>query len=361
MPVNFKTFNSFVSLIADAKHPVMIRGRHGVGKSELVYQFAAKRGLPVVERRVSQMTEGDLVGLPVIEGNRTSWNPPDWFKEACEKPVVLFLDEVDRGTQEVRQGCFQLTDSRTINGHRLHPDTLIFAAVNGGIHAAQYAVNDMDPAELDRWTVFDVEPTVEDFIDYGTAGNILPLLVDFIRDTPAHLEHTKEFEPGKVYPSRRSWKRLSDTVSKAGLFNGDDWKSRLDVYYNVASGFVGMEAAIASRDYLKNLEKVVTVDDIMTGKFDRLKGLKLAEYTVLVDKVIDSGRLSKGMPKEQMDNIMRFFLLLPSEAGMKFYTDCSKRANFMDVILEMHKATVDGKSVKQHVIDLLGGSKKGKK
>lgn len=66
MPVNFKTFNSFVSLIADAKHPVMIRGRHGVGKSELVYQFAAKRGLPVVERRVSQMTEGDLVGLPEI-------------------------------------------------------------------------------------------------------------------------------------------------------------------------------------------------------------------------------------------------------------------------------------------------------
>jgi len=361
MAIDFKTFNSFVSLIADAKHPIMLRGRHGIGKSELVYQFAAKRGLPVVERRVSQMTEGDLVGLPVIDGNRTSWNPPDWFKEACERPVVLFLDEVDRGTTEVRQGIFQLTDSRTINGHRLHPETLIFAAVNGGTHGAQYAVNDMDPAELDRWTAFDIEPSVGDWLDYGRAGNIHPLIVDFINDQSAHLEHKGEFEPNKIYPSRRSWKRFSDTVTKAGILEGDDFKTRLDVYYNIASGYIGMEAALASRDYIKNLERVVSVDDILSGRFDGMKGYKLGEYTALVDKVLASGRVSKDMPVEERDNVLRFFLRLPSEAGMKFYTDASKSPAIMGLILEMHKLTVDGKSVKQHVVDLLGGSKKAKK
>ena len=326
MAVDFKTFRSFVSLIADAKHPIMLRGRHGIGKSELVYQFAAARGLPVVERRVSQMTEGDLVGLPVIDGNRTAWNPPDWYKEACEKPVVLFLDEVDRGTQEVRQGIFQLTDSRTINGHRLHPETLIFAAVNGGTHGAQYAVNDMDPAELDRWTAFDIEPSVGDWLDYGRAGNIHPLIVDFINDQSSHLEHKGEFEPNKIYPSRRSWKRLSDTVVKAGI-----------------------------------LERVVSVDDILSGKFDGMKGYKLGEYTALVDKVLASGRISKDMDAAQRDNVLRFFLRLPSEAGMKFYTDASKTPAIMGLILEMHKLTVDGKSVKDHVVTLLGGAKKGKK
>ncbi len=361
MPVDFKTFRSFVSLIADARHPVMIRGRHGIGKSELVYQYAADKGLPVVERRVSQMTEGDLVGLPVIEGNRTAWNPPDWFKDACERPVVLFLDEVDRGTQEVRQGIFQLTDSRTINGHRLHPDTIIFAAVNGGVHGSQYAVNDMDPAELDRWTAFDVEPTVEDWLDYGRAGNVHPLIVDFINDQKSHLEHKGEFEPSKVYPSRRSWKRLSDTVVKARLFEGDDWKSRLTTFYNLASGYVGIEAALSAKDYLTNLERVVSVDDILAGKFDGLKGYKLGEYTALVDKVMASGKLNKGMDKSQKDNLMRFFLRLPSEAGMKFYTDASKTAGALDLILEMHTLTVDGKSIKDHVTSLLGGAKKGKK
>ena len=111
-------------------------------------------GLPVVERRASQMTEGDLVGLPVIDGECTRFNPPDWFKQACNEPVALFLDEVDRATIEVRQGIFELTDSRKLNGFALHPETLIFAAVNGGEHGEQYQVGEMDPAELDRWTVF---------------------------------------------------------------------------------------------------------------------------------------------------------------------------------------------------------------
>lgn len=360
MAVDFKTFRSFVGVVADAKHPIMLRGRHGIGKSELVYAFAALRSMPVVERRVSQMTEGDLVGLPVVDGNRTSWNPPDWYKEACERPVVLFLDEVDRGTQEVRQGIFQLTDSRTINGHRLHPDTLIFAAVNGGVHGAQYAVNDMDPAELDRWTAFDVEPSVGDWLDYGRAGNIHPMIVDFINDQSTHLEHKGEFEPGKVYPSRRSWKRLSDACKGAKLLDGEDYKARLDTYYNIASGYVGIEAAIASRDYMKNLERVVSVDDILAGRFDGLKGYKLGEYTALVDKVLSSGKVNKDMSKDAKENIMRFFLKLPSEAGMKFYTDAAKTPGVMEVIVSMHSLSVDNQSIKEHVQTLLGGAKKKK-
>jgi hypothetical protein len=361
MAVDFKTLRSFINHVAASKHPVLLRGRHGIGKSEIVYQFAGLVGLPVVERRVSQMTEGDLVGLPVVEGNRTSWNPPDWYKEACEKPVVLFLDEIDRGTQEVRQGCFQLTDSRTINGHKLHPDTLIFGAVNGGIHASQYAVNDMDPAELDRWTVFDVEPTVADWLAYGREGNIHTLICDYINDNPSFLEHTKEFEPGKVYPSRRSWKRLSDTVVKGGIIDGDDYKSRLDTYYQLATGYIGLEAALHSRDYLANLERIVTVDDILAGKFTGLKGYKLGEYTALVDKIVDSGKLSKDMPSDQRDNVLRFFIKLPSEAAMKFYTGASSKPGMMDFIVSMHKAEVDGVSIRSVVTKLLGGSQKDKK
>ena len=140
MAVDFKTFVAVAPHVARVRKPILLRGRHGVGKSCVVYQTAGAMGLPVVERRASQMTEGDLVGLPSVEGNRTSFNPPDWFKQACEEPVCLFLDEVARATLEVRQGIFELTDSRKLNGHNLHPDTLIFAAVNGGEHGENYQV-----------------------------------------------------------------------------------------------------------------------------------------------------------------------------------------------------------------------------
>ena len=163
------------------------------------------------------MTEGDLLGLPdtadtEINGRKaTTWNAPDWLVTACEQPVMLFLDEVDRATQEVRQGLFELTDSRKLNGWHLHADTLIVAAVNGGEHGAQYQVGEMDPAELDRWTVFDVEPSDEDWLKWAN-GKVDASLWDFINQNRKHLEHRGDFEPNKVYPSRRSWKRFSDTA-----------------------------------------------------------------------------------------------------------------------------------------------------
>ena len=77
MAVDFKTFNMAAPLVAAVKKPILLRGRHGIGKSCVVYQTAEKLELPVVERRASQMTEGDLVGLPKTDGDVTGFCPPD--------------------------------------------------------------------------------------------------------------------------------------------------------------------------------------------------------------------------------------------------------------------------------------------
>ena len=66
MAIDFTTFTTTAPFILDARLPVLLRGRHGIGKSTVVYQYAAQQGMEVVERRASQMTEGDLVGLPSI-------------------------------------------------------------------------------------------------------------------------------------------------------------------------------------------------------------------------------------------------------------------------------------------------------
>jgi len=351
MAVDFKTFNSFVNMVADARYPIMIRGRHGVGKSELVYQYAKKVNLPVVERRASQMTEGDLVGLPVIDGDSTSWNPPDWYKMACSEACILFMDEIDRATTEVRQGFFQLADSRALNGHKLHPDTILFAAVNGGIHAAQYQVNDMDPAELDRWTVFDVEPTVEDWIDYAK-DRCNAILVDFIRHNKNHLEHTKEFEPGKVYPSRRSWERLDRTLQKHSLLEGE-YKANVNTIFNLSCGFVGFEAAIAFRDFAEKYENQVTVDDILNGKA-KTKGWKLNDHVAMVDKLLDSDKLNEGMDSAHLENVRKYFLSLPSEAAMKFYMNMNSNKARLPFVLKLHKM----EGVKTFITGLLAGAKK---
>ena len=46
----FKTFLSIIPHVIDAKFPILTRGRHGIGKSTVVYQIANNLGLEVVER-----------------------------------------------------------------------------------------------------------------------------------------------------------------------------------------------------------------------------------------------------------------------------------------------------------------------
>ena len=45
MAIDFKTFVSVAPHVLAVKKPLMLRGRHGVGKPELVYQVASEMGL----------------------------------------------------------------------------------------------------------------------------------------------------------------------------------------------------------------------------------------------------------------------------------------------------------------------------
>ena len=352
MAIDFQTATSIVPHVLNVRKPVLFRGRHGIGKSEVIYQIGANLNLMVVERRASQMTEGDLIGLPSTDGSVTSFNPPDWYKECCEEARLLFLDEVDRATPEVRQGIFELTDSRKLNGHNLHPDTVVFAAVNGGEHGAQYQVGEMDPAELDRWTVFDLEPSIEDWLDWAK-DNVHSLVWDFINHNHAHLEHDKEFEPNKVYPSRRSWKRLNDCLETAGLLTG----ASQDMF-QLCAAFVGFEAAVAFNDFVQNYERVVSVEDIVVeGKIELTEDFGVNEHSALVEKFEAEGTFTEALDDDKIANVAKYFITLPSEVAMKLWTVIGQ-AN-QDNAIALHGAEVDGERVSGILVEMLTGKKIG--
>jgi hypothetical protein len=360
MAFTFDQFLTTVPSILDATLPVLIRGRHGVGKSEVVYMIAEARDLPVVERRASQMTEGDLLGLPdtadLADGRKaTTWNAPDWLVTACSEPVVLFLDEVDRATMEVRQGLFELTDSRKINGWHLHPGTLIVAAVNGGEHGSQYQVGEMDPAELDRWTVFDVEPSVEDWLGWSS-GKVDPVLWDFINHNRQHLEHTGDFEPNKVYPSRRSWVRFARCSEPLGLFAEE---GNRDLLLSLSQTFVGFEAAVALRDFVQKYEYQVSIEDLLDhGSFDKTEKWGINEHAAMVEKMEHAGTFAEPLSDNQITNLATWFVSMPSEICMKLWSTIGEAEDDVGTnAIRLHKAeAADGTKVSQHMVTILRGS-----
>ena len=63
--------------------PICIWGTHGLGKTEMVRDYAKSRGWHFAYIAPAQFEEmGDLHGMPTIsslsDGNKTIFNPPDW-------------------------------------------------------------------------------------------------------------------------------------------------------------------------------------------------------------------------------------------------------------------------------------------
>ncbi len=341
MAIPFSSFAKTAPYVLKIKKPVLIRGRHGIGKSETVYQVAETMGMPVVERRASQMTEGDLLGLPdnrdvIVNGIKaTTFNPPDWFVTACTEPVVLFFDEIDRATMEVRQGIFELTDSRKINGHYLHPETVIMGAVNGGEHGAQYQVGEFDPAELDRWTVFDLEPTTEDFLRWAK-GKIDDMVWDFINHNHGHLIHTDDYEPNKVYPTPRSWVRFDECIVSGDLLDKTDQESNA-ILFNLAQGFVGLEGAVAFIDFRKNYDRQVSIEHLLDqGRFDKVKNWGINEHLAMIEKIDSKNILSVRMDETRIQNLVDYLDMIPSECGMKLWQMLSHDESNEDNMLDLH-------------------------
>ena len=254
---------------------------------------------------------------------------------------------------EVRQGLFELTDSRKLNGWFLHPETLIVAAVNGGEHGAQYQVGEMDPAELDRWTVFDVEPSTEDWLKWAN-GRVPTVVWDFINHNRKHLEHEGDFEPNKVYPSRRSWARYCTTAEPAGVFGQDGDR---DLLFNLATAFLGFEAAVSLRDFVEKYEWQVTIEDILDlGDFSKTDKWGINDHAAMIEKFEASDVFKDDLTENQVSNLAQYFVALPSEIAMKLWTVLGDTDNINNVVA-LHKAeTSDGTRVSDHLVEILGGN-----
>ncbi len=337
--MDIKTFNNVAPRLP-AEIAVLIQGPTGIGKSYLVKDIAAGLELPVVDRRLSQMSEGDMVGLPELVDGTTRFCPPDWYARACREPVVLFMDELNRATPEVIQAAFQIVLDRELNGHQLHPETRVFAAVNVG---AEYEVNEMDPALLRRFWSIELEPTHADFIDWAE-GKLAPVIVDFIRQHEEHLRPTKATEPGKVAPNPASWERLDKSLRHMGELDQPS-----DVWYPVALGMVGVEAAISLVEFAKNWENEVSAEDVLDN-FDavaeQVKGFEASKVNALIGKLAAHCK-DNEWKASQAKNVAAFANSLPSSEMLVHLWNQVSGTSQLKNIQKLHKLI--GKAVVEAV------------
>lgn len=330
---------------------VCIRGAHAVGKSEGTYQSAAlmrddfyknqanakkynwryDQGLPVVERRLSQLTEGDLTGMPDLGSDRksTQFKPCDWLIDATERPVVLFLDERNRALEGVKQAVFQLMDSRAFYGYKLHPSTRVIVAENVG---DLYNVQQCDPAEVSRAATVELKPSIEEWLKYASLPNKChPMTVDFIRQNREFLEFDpddqsktkKVYESNKKYPDRRAWFKLDQQLQRSKLIETPS----NPLFYTMVASMVGIEAALKFADFSKNYSRQVSVEEILTDWPKAKARLGSSATTPKYMEIIDGLKnhlKTKTISDAQAKQIGLFMADAPPEPRMVLWSELTK-------------------------------------
>ena len=253
-----------------AEQNIMLVGKHGIGKSRILEDFFEERGEKVVTLFLGQMSDpGDLIGLPHLDETtgRTEFMLPYWFP-VDNKPVVLFLDELNRARPEVLQTVMDLTLNRKLAGKSLPQDSRIISAVNGG---NEYQLTDLDPALVSRFNIYEFAPSVEDWINWARGSGLDSRIISFIDENPEFLDGEENFTAGNLErtPDRRSWERTSKIIKNFSELNAQ--------VQPLVSGIVGIRATAAFFDFV-NTHRLPSISKLLEGDFSSMQPV-LAELS----------------------------------------------------------------------------------
>lgn len=293
---------------------LMLVGNHGIGKSEILTEYFSGKGMKVVPLFLGQMSDpGDLIGIPNRNDTtgKTEFMPPYWFP-LDGKPVVLFLDELNRARPEVLQTIMDLALNRTLAGRKLPDGSRIISAVNAG---DQYQLTDLDPALVSRFNVVTFRPTVQEWLLWAEKVGVDARVRDFIRENPMWLDKNPDAKEGAdtgldKTPDRRGWKRVSDILKTAGDISPIVTKAIAAIVGpKAASAVVGSVSArkiLSGREVLQNFEKHLPT----------LKGYELHQLSVVNDGIfrhLEVENLSGQAKENAKKNIDAYFTFLSKE------------------------------------------------
>lgn len=295
---------------------IMLVGKHGIGKSEILTSYFNSKGLKVVTLFLGQMADpGDIIGIPSkvekqdAKGKATShtdFTPPYWFPQD-DQPIVLFLDELNRARPEILQTVMDLTLNRKLAGKALPKGSHVISAVNDG---EEYQLTDLDPALVSRFNIYEFRPTVEEWLNWAAGQNLDERVINFIQDNPTWLDgDSTEYKGLDKSADRRAWKHVSDIMLTVDTIN--------DVHKRIIAGIVGVGAAAA---FIQSAQqrKVITGKDLLL-KYDKtmktVEKYQLHEYAILNESVfrfLENAKLNEREKKLVGENLGKYLDYLRS-------------------------------------------------
>ncbi len=317
--------------------PAFVWGPPGVGKSDIVAQVAAERGMELRDVRLNLLDPTDIKGFPVpnTEAGHMEWLPANFLppmfidkqietttgKGKTAKTVVtteripndtkgiLFLDELNQAPPMVQAAAYQLLLNRKVGDYTLPEGWGILAAGNRESDRAN--AQRMPSALSLRLIHLDYEINVDDWCQWALdQGDRVPVeLLAFIRFKPDLLHQFDAAQ--RSSPNPRGWVFCGE-LTNSGLPPAEE--------YELFKGTVGEAGAIEYKAFLSVYRDLPSVDSI-----------KLNPDTVPIPKTQDvmfaiTAALAAATTKDVFPRFMEYVKRMDAEWQITYVKDALARS-----------------------------------
>jgi len=246
---------------------LMIWGPPGVGKSQLIEQFAAELGMPMSLLLGSQMSPEDLA-VPLIDpaSYTTRLCPPATLMRP--EPGVVFIDELNGAEPDVMRAFFPVINERRIGEHFFPPGTVVVCAGNPTSHNS---VARPIPAPLmNRMYHVQLKITsTRGWLEWAAGAGIHPLIHGFIAETGLKsLLGSKPGDDDQIATTPRSWEIASRAIygwGRAAMQN-EGTREHAQLLQRVISGAVAQKEAEEFGAWLTRRSQGISLQAILRGE-----------------------------------------------------------------------------------------------
>lgn len=314
--MNF-TVDQIEKLIKAKAGVVMMMAPPGAGKSAIADFIAKKNDWQFIDLRLAQMDQSEITGLYDRDGEKVILRPQEWAFRANTKPTLVFFDELNRATREVRNAALQIFNERRCGWNfQFNENVFFFAAGNLG-EEDNTDVEEFDDALLNR--LIPIKINVQDaswreqWMAWATKeGKVHKSVTTFINKHPECF-YKKGNEDDKSFATPRSWTYFSILLNSNNIINHDDILSYARDYLNL---YVGASAA---RTFIKFMEdtRMVKAADILNNwevVKNVIKDLDRDKISEIVNELKDMNINKFG--KKQFGNVIEFCKMIdPDEVA----------------------------------------------
>jgi len=213
--------------LSDAQVPAFLWGPPGIGKSDIVKEFADDIGAELLILKASEIRPEELLGLPGLrEGGFTTYHPllplhrltEDWSAAnpgEPRRPTVLFLDEMNCAPPDLLASYQYLLLERTVGGlggQKLRGDVTIVAAGNRTSDGA--FVHSLSTPLASRVVHLHLQPSFEDWRDWARRNRVRPTILAFLERRRSCFHDFDPSRRNETFGCPRTWAMLSDVLAE---------------------------------------------------------------------------------------------------------------------------------------------------